>query len=334
MDDERAIDFVLNGQQHHLSRTQVLAAAARGGPEPIYKHWVSVGEQLWPPRQLFERAAGVARSEFISHAAIRYLRRLGFSTSPLPQESEVPADPGAREPKTTPPQTTPPQTTPPPPIDVASAVTSFIELLRFFGDEDLSSRVLRLEDRLEGADRETVDDRVAPEGMTDGLLQAALLVRQHAGRINDLIHAAMIVRALPKILEPGERIAVRPSLAAGNDPSRKFDLETNLRVAEFKAGQWKGRDAMRKRGLVADLVGLVLGRRNRRAELYVLGHLPIEFLRTSNSTMEWALGRSSPHLRRAYEDRFGRASFTVRQFTEGPACDVALKDLAEVLRIA
>ncbi|WP_328447686.1 hypothetical protein [Amycolatopsis sp. NBC_00438] len=325
MDDERAIDFVLNGERHHLSRAQVLAAAARGGPEPIHKHWVSVDDRQWPPRQLFERATGVARSEFISHAAIRHLRRLGFSTSPLPQESEVPADPRPREPKTTP---------PPPPIDIASAVTSFIELLRFFGDEDLSSRVLRLEDRLEGADRENVDDRVAAEGMTDGLLQAALLVRQHAGRINDLIHAAMIVRALPKILEPDERIVRRPSLAAGNDPSRKFDLETSLRVAEFKAGQWKGRDAMRKRGLVADLVGLVLGRGDRRAELYVLGRLPIEFLRTSNSTMEWALGRSSPHLRRAYEDRFGKASFTVRQFAEGPAADVALIDLAEVLKAA
>jgi hypothetical protein len=325
MDDERAIDFVLNGQQHHLSRAQVLAAAARGGPEPIYKHWVSIDDQLWPPRQLFERAAGVARSEFISHAAIRYLRRLGFSTSPLPQEPEVVAGPRAREPKATP---------PPPAIDVASAVTSFIELLRFFGDEDLSSRVLRLEARLEGADRDTVDDRLASEGMTDGLLQAALLVRQHAGRINDLIHATMIVRALPKILEPGERIVLRPSLAAGNDPSRKFDLETDRRVAEFKAGQWKGRDAMRKRGLVADLVGLVLGRGDRRAELYVLGHLPVDFLRNSNATMEWALGRSSPNLRRAYEQRFGSAALTVSQFTAGPAADVALKDLTEVLRVA
>ncbi|WP_328645246.1 hypothetical protein OHS58_34380 [Amycolatopsis sp. NBC_00348] len=284
---------------------------------------MSIADQQWPPKQIFERASGIARTEFISHFAIRQLRRLGFPTSPLPQEAGVRATPRPREPKIT---------APPPAIDVASAVTSFIELLRFFGDEDLSSRVLRLEDRLEGADRETVDDRVAAEGMTDGLLQAALLVRQHAGRINDLIHATMIVRALPKVLEPGERIVRRPSLAAGNDPSRKFDLETNLRVAEFKAGQWKGRDAMRKRGLVADLVGLVLGRGDRRAELYVLGRLPIEFLRNSNSTMEWALGRSSPHLRRAYDDRFGTASFTVRQFTEGPAADVALIDLAEVLK--
>jgi hypothetical protein len=105
--------------------------------------------------------------------------------------------------------------------------------------------VSRLEDRLEGADSETVEERVAPEGLTDDLFQGALLVRKHAGCVNDLIHAAMIVRALPKILEPGERIVRRPSLASGNNGSRKFDLETDRRVAEFKAAQWQGRDTMR-----------------------------------------------------------------------------------------
>jgi hypothetical protein len=332
MDDERAIDFVLNGHRHHLSRAQVLTAAARGGPEAIHTHWVSVGNQLWPPRQLFERASGVSRSEFISHTAIRHLRRLGFPTSPLPQETNpLPKEPGVRpDPDPDPDEAA--LEPPAPEFDLASAVKSYIELLQFFDHEDLSSRVLRLESQLEGADHETVDARVATEGMTDGLLEAALLVRKHAGRVNDLIHATMIVRSLPKILEPGEHIARRPSLAAGNDPSRKFDLETNFRVAEFKAGQWKGRDAMRKRGLVADLVGLVLERGERRAELYVLGQLPIDFLRRSNSTMEWALGRSSPNLRRSYEQRFGSASLTVSQFTLGPAKDVALKDLLEVLQ--
>jgi hypothetical protein len=292
MDDERAIDFVLNGEQHRLSRAEVLSAAARGGPEPIRTHWVSIGDQRWPPRQLFERALGVARAD-----------------------AEQPDEP------------------PVPKSDLGSAAKSFIDLHEFFGREALSSRVVRLEACLEGADTETVGARAAPEGMTDDLIRGALLVRQHAGRVNDLIHAAMIVRALPKILEPGERIIRRPSLAAGNDPSRKFDLETNRRVAEFKAGQWKGRDAMRKRGLVADLVGLVLGRGELRAELYVLGRLPIDFLRNTNSTMEWSLGRSSPNLRHAYEQRFGSAALTVQEFTRGPAADVALVDLAALLEI-
>lgn len=306
MDDERAIDFILNGEQHRLTRAQVQSAAARGGPEPIRTHWVLVGDQRWPPRQLFERALGVSRTEFISHAAIRHLRRLGFPTSPLPQESETQHE-----------------------FSDAAPREAFASLVDFLTVEDLSTRIRRVEQRLEGAQLGNVDGLSG--GMTDELLQAALLVRQHAGRVNDLIHAATIVRALPKILEPGERIVRRPSLAAGNDPSRKFDLETDRRVAEFKAGQWKGHDAMRKRGLVADLVGLVLERGDRRAELYVFGDLPIDFLRRSNSTMEWALGRSSPNLRHAYERRFGTAALTVSQFTAGPAADVVLRDLTEII---
>ncbi|WP_410563700.1 hypothetical protein [Amycolatopsis sp. cmx-4-61] len=319
MDDERAIDFILNGEQHRLSRTQVLRAAGLGGPEPIRTHWVAVGEQRWPPRQIFERAVGVPRTDFISHYAIRQLRRLGFETSPLPYEPAGPAAAGpAAEPS-------------PSKTDLGSAIKSFIDLHEFFGEEDLTSRVSRLEDRLEGADSETVQERVAPEGLTRDLLHGALLVRQHAGHVNDLIHAAMIVRALPKILEPGERIVRRPSLASGNDGSRRFDLETDRRVAEFKAAQWKGCDTLRKRLLVADLVSLVLERGDRRAELYVLGSRPIEYLHTSTSTVAWALGRSSPRLRQAYEDRFGSAVLTVGQFTAGPAADVVLRDLSELI---
>ncbi|MGV9359830.1 hypothetical protein [Amycolatopsis sp. NPDC003731] len=314
MDDDRAIDFVLNGEQYRLSRAQVLSAAARGGPEPIRTHWVGIGEQRWPPRQIFERALGVPRTDFISHYAIRQLRRLGFPTSPLPHEPGIPE----RE-------------RPAPESDLGPAIKSFIDLHEFFGQEDLSRRVSRLEDRLEGADRDTVEERLAPEGFTADLLEGALLVRRHAGRVNDLIHAAMIVRALPKILEPGERIVRRPSLASGNDGGRKFDLETDRRVAEFKAAQWKGRDTMRKRMLVADLVGLVLERGDRRAELYVLGSSPLDFLRTSTSTVEWALGRSSPHLRQAYEQRFGSAVLTIGQFTAGPAADVVLRDLTGLI---
>ncbi|GLY35840.1 hypothetical protein Amsp01_018640 [Amycolatopsis sp. NBRC 101858] len=306
MDDERAIDFILNGEQHRLSRAQVLSAAALGGPEPIRTHWVSIGDQRWPPRQLFERALGVSRTEFISHTAIRHLRRLGFPTSPLPQESDVQHE-----------------------FSDAAPGAAFASLVDFLTVEDLTTRIRRMEQRLEGAQLRNVDGLNG--GMTDELLQAALLVRQHAGRVNDLIHAATIVRALPKILEPGEYIVRRPSLASGNDPDRPFDLETDRRVAEFKTARWKGADTMRKRLLVADLAGLVLKHGDRRAELYVFGRLPLDFLRTSTSTVEWMLGRSAPNLREAYKQRFGSAEMTVREFTAGPAAEVALRDLTEII---
>ena len=71
----------------------------------------------------------------------------------------------------------------------------------------------------------------------------------------------------------------RPSLAAGNDPTRPFDVETDRRVAEFKVGIWSGTgtDAMRKRTVFHDLVNLAADTSGRRAELYVAGSHRCDF---------------------------------------------------------
>ena len=100
----------------------------------------------------------------------------------------------------------------------------------------------------------------------------------------------------PPILEPGED-CTRPSLAAGNDPNRPFDDETDRRVAEFKMSRWDGHDAARMRQLVKDLVHLAADRSGPRAEVYVLDERPRRFLRTSTSTMAWALDALPPPTR-------------------------------------
>ncbi|GAA4536431.1 hypothetical protein GCM10023192_34430 [Amycolatopsis samaneae] len=172
---------------------------------------------------------------------------------------------------------------------------------------------------------------VADAGLTEELLSAALLVRQHAGRINDLIHATVILRALPLILEPGERVLKRPSLAAGNDPGRKFDLETTHRIAEFKVAFWKGADTMRQRSLVADLVGLALDTSGKRAELYVVGDKPIRYLRTCSTSVQHALARSSPTLRAAFTAQYGEVAISIRDFAAQISGRVVVKDLRKVL---
>ena len=73
----------------------------------------------------------------------------------------------------------------------------------------------------------------APPALSQLLLEAALLIRRDLGRLNDLVHATAISLALPIILEPGERLMNRPSLAAGSDSTRLFDVETDRRVAEL-----------------------------------------------------------------------------------------------------
>src|SRR4051794_25688037 len=68
------------------------------------------------------------------------------------------------------------------------------------------------------------------------------------------MRAAVMTQVVAMVLEEGELVTKRPSLGAGNDSDRVFDLETTHRVAEFKLSSWKGHDGGRQRGLFADVV--------------------------------------------------------------------------------
>ncbi|MEV0359011.1 DUF2283 domain-containing protein [Nocardia sp. NPDC050697] len=283
-------------------------------PEPIREHWVVVANKRYPPKQVYQLITGLPRSAFTSHRALAELRRSGLTTSVY----------------------TPQRAGHPEPVENSTSgsqpAESFATLLKFLTDRDLTLHLADAEAALEHADS-TMSAAVTTEyGFSDDLLDAALAVRAHVGRLSDVIHATVIARVLPAILEPGEVVARRPSLGAGNDPARPFDLETNRRIAEFKVAQWKGADTMRKRGVVADLVHLALADRDRRAQLFVVGTLPIHFLTTSKSTIEWALGRSSPHTRARFEARFGPASaHTVADFTREHGAHIELVDLTTLV---
>jgi len=208
---------------------------------------------------------------------------------------------------------------------------AFATLLAFIGSADLTGRIAALEARMKGVDRVAGSDLADESGLSLELLFAALLVRKHAGRLSDIIHAAVITQTLPLILEEDERVLCRPSLAAGNDPSRPYDLETDRRIAEFKVAVWKGADAMRKRGASADLVHLALDQSSRQAQLYVAGPPAIHFLQTAKGSAAWGLNRSSPKLRQRFEERFGSLDMPIREFTAGPAGHVELIDLTRLL---
>ncbi|MDQ0834305.1 hypothetical protein QF032_006149 [Streptomyces achromogenes] len=203
-------------------------------------------------------------------------------------------------------------------------------LADFLGAEPLTAAIATLERDLASRPAREVGDLAATRGISPELMVAALTVRDSLGRLNDLIHAAGIVLALPHLLEDGEEIAVRPSLAAGNDPHRPFDLETDRRVAEFKLARWRGADATRKRQTFKDLVTLAADRPGRRAELFVVGPEPGHFLRTSRATAAWALDRTR-HARRVFEESFGSLDVSVARFTAHHAGHVRVTDLCDVL---
>ncbi len=169
-------------------------------------------------------------------------------------------------------------------------------------------------------------------GLNDELLAAALIVRRDVGRVSDVIHATVIALALPLILEDGEFLDNRPSLGPGNDPSRAFDLQTNMRVAEFKVAVWSGGDMMRKRGLVTDLVHLAMDDSGRRAELWAVGEGPLDFIRTCKSATNSLLARASRRQRDRFDNAYGEdAHLPLGEFYAKHASDVELCNLATVL---
>lgn len=214
-------------------------------------------------------------------------------------------------------------------VSDAELHSALARLQRFAADHPLTAGLAQLEWDLDGATGEDIPARASALDIDSGLLRAAITVREAVGRINDLIHAAAIVLVMQRILEPDE-ILKRPSLAAGNDPTRMFDLETDRRVAEFKLSQWRGADAARKRQTFKDLVELTAEDSDRRAQLYVLGPRPLTFLRGSKSSAAWALAKTPTVLTR-FEARFGDpAAITVAGFAAGPAAHVEMIDLTEL----
>ena len=202
---------------------------------------------------------------------------------------------------------------------------SLMGLWDFLGREPLTMAIAQLERDLAGSDASAIPDILARYGATPAALESGLIARDRLGRINDVIHALAIAIVLPSMLEEGE-VLHRPSLAAGNDPTRPFDVETDRRIAEFKLSRWDGHDTARMRQLVKDLVYLAADHSGRRVELYVLDDRPRRFLQTSGSTVEWAL-TPFPKAKSLFLDRFGDLSITIADFRSSGAAHVELVDI-------
>ncbi|WP_327318786.1 hypothetical protein [Streptomyces sp. NBC_01235] len=91
-------------------------------------------------------------------------------------------------------------------FDTAPQLGDAVALLaHFLGAEPLTAAIASLERDLAGRPAREVGDMAAARGISPEPMVAALTVRESLGRLNDLIHAAGIVPALPHLLEDGQR---------------------------------------------------------------------------------------------------------------------------------
>ncbi|RAY12932.1 hypothetical protein DPM19_23265 [Actinomadura craniellae] len=306
------MNFVLNGRIVELDAATVRARVRPNLPEPIRTHWVEIDGRRWPPKQAFRVATGLTDEPFISHFALRVFQRLGFATSSIP--GKIPQVPQQVVPSPMTPHTG------------EDALEAFRRLDLFLASNALTPTLAVLEAKLDGIGKAAAADLVQTTGFDEDLVDAALVVRERVGMLDTLIHAAVITQALAMILEDDEVVTKRPSLGAGNDPGRVFDLETTHRVAEFKLSSWKGHDGTRQRGLFADVVGLSLDATDRRRQVFVIGELPVAFLTTSKRNAVKTLSKGPLRIR----DAPGLTeTMTVSEFTT--AANIEVIDLRSMM---
>jgi hypothetical protein len=215
-------------------------------------------------------------------------------------------------------------TTTPNPAHVAlsEAITS----LQRFGGDDLTQTLKQIESSLRGATSHNCEVALAACGARADVLGAAGVVKRLAGQINVIVHALGILLCLPHILEPEERIEY-VSLGAGNT-GRPFDLQTSLRIAEFKFIRWQGgAEAIRQNSLFKDFYGMAEQVTEKRKFLYVLGaEYPLKFLKGGR-----ALASVLSHnvkLQKQFLERFQDRYRTVSEYYVPRKDDVVIQDVS------
>lgn len=91
-----AKEVQIAGQPFVLRNQDVVRALRMVEPEPITSHFVVVGNQRFPPKQVISAVTGLDRADFTTHHARRTLMRLGFTAG-----RRGPAAPSGGVPKAT-----------------------------------------------------------------------------------------------------------------------------------------------------------------------------------------------------------------------------------------
>ena len=163
------------------------------------------------------------------------------------------------------------------------SVERALETIQRFKQNNLTTKISRIESNMQGLTVDKIQDVLYTEEIADSLLHAAFNIKAASAQIDVVIHAVGILLSLPYLLDNCEHIQYL-SLGAGNT-GRDFDLETDLRVAEFKFINWQGgSEAIRQNSLFIDLFNLAAFEGNKRRMLYVLDKKePLRFLNNNRS---------------------------------------------------
>lgn len=214
---------------------------------------------------------------------------------------------------------------------MSADLAEMLRLLARFSGDSLTKTLARIEAQVEGVTADRAPSFLEGVGAARQVLGAAAEMKRLAGQINVTIHALGILFCLPHILEVDETVEY-VSLGAGNT-GRKFDLETNLRVAEFKFISWRGgSEAIRQNSIFKDYFLLADTPTSKRKCLYLLGtEHPLKFFNGGRAVTTSVLSRDDK-TKALFLERFGGRYPRVRDYFQAHRHEVELVDVSGWLR--
>ena len=208
-------------------------------------------------------------------------------------------------------------------------INQSIDAILRFQNGNLTDSIAGIEGKIRDLDAHAVQELCDSLQINAEFIASATKIKQLAGQINVIIHAAGILKSLPSILEPGESVK-SVSLGAGNT-GREFDLETNFRVAEFKFIHWQGgAETIRQNGIFKDFYQLAEHPTAKKKFLYLVGcEIPLRFF-NSGRAIKSVFSRH-PKLLEELSQKYGEDIQTVRDYYQQKQHEVTICDLSKWL---
>lgn len=187
-----------------------------------------------------------------------------------------------------------------------------IKAIEKFQGTSLTKNLALLEGDIVGGSSVDAAKMCASININNDFIQSALEVKKVAGQINVIIHASSILHALDDLLKEGELVE-SVSLGAAN-AGKKFDLETNYQVAEFKFIDWQGgAETIRQNSLFKDFYTLAEHLTHKQKYLYVVDTLhPLKFLNSGRALA--SILSKEPVILKNIEDKYGNNMKCVRDY--------------------
>lgn len=216
-------------------------------------------------------------------------------------------------------------------VAMETALTEAVRRVANFATANPGVAIKTIEARLKGC----LSHRVVQDPSVLAAAQvfaSADVIKGVVSQINNIVHAAGILGALPKILEPDE-VLEYVSLAAGTG-TRRFDIATDRRLAEFKFYLWrKSNSARLRQGLVAFIQMAESDDPRTIRELYFLGTEPFVHFMTGKTQLSTMLKKHHPGLLMQINQK-NPAWRTVGDYFMSRRNTVAVRDVTPFLAIS